>query len=63
MCSICQPSPHLNCLLYDMAMAEVLYAHSLDLMEAYHMLNVGSPQGAPQCEMSVPSFPVNHSQE
>ena len=48
MCSICQPSPHLNGLLYVIAMAEVLYTHSLDLMEAYHMLNVGSPQGAPQ---------------
>ena len=28
MCSICQPSPHLNCLLYVIAMAEVLCAHS-----------------------------------
>ena len=48
MCSIYQPSPHLNYLLYVIAMAELLRAHSLDLMEAYHLLNVGSPQGAPQ---------------
>ena len=48
MCSICQPSPHLNCLLYVIAMAELLRVHSLDLMEAYHLLYVGSPQGAPQ---------------
>ena len=49
MCSIYQPSSHLNCLLYVIAMAEVLYVHSLDLMEAYHSLNIGSPLGAPQC--------------
>ena len=48
MCSICQPSPHLNYLLYVIAMAELLHTHSLDLMEAYHLLNVGSPQGVPQ---------------
>ena len=58
MCSICQPSPHQNCLLYEMAMAKVLYAHSLDLMEAYNMLYVSSPCGAPQCEMPVCLFPV-----
>ena len=49
MCSIYQPSSHLNCLLYVIAMAEVLHAHSLDLMEAYHLLHVGSHHGAPQC--------------
>ena len=48
MCSTCQPSPHLNCLLNIVAMAKVLYAYSLDLMEAYRSLNVGSPRGAPQ---------------
>ena len=44
-----QPSSHLNCLLNIIAMAEVLYAHSLDLMVAYNMLCVSSSHGAPQC--------------